>query len=134
MINRENEQEKSSEDKLWLSKILVSSKNQHTILFRIARHIENKYNLPSDINYWDNDFKFLTEKEKLFYKTWLWFNYVQNESNVPPILEVKQVFCTPIFEKLWERTEIDYNAIHLIIDEKAGKYLIEWVKEHLYEL
>jgi hypothetical protein len=134
MMNKENEQEKLSEDKLWLPKILVSSKNQRTVLFRIARYIENKYNFSSDIHYWDSGFKFLTEKEKLFYKTWLWFNYVENESYVPPILEVKQVFCTPIFEKIWERTEIDYNAIHLTIDEKAGKYLIEWVKDNLYEL
>jgi hypothetical protein len=68
MYNNEN----LSSDKLMIAEIINSTQNQYSILFRIARFIEEKYNF-SHANNWDYDFSALNHEERLFYKTWNWF-------------------------------------------------------------
>ena len=102
-------------------------------LYLFARYIEEKNKFESQPNYWEDKFESMEPEERIFYKVWLWMNYVGWEDLVPPIPEFKHVFGVEkeyeLNKCLEDNIDLD-NQYEFYTEEKADAILLDWaIKE-----
>lgn len=117
-----------------IAQILSSSINQETILFRLVRYIEEAYKLGGDLNHWDSQVDELDERAQIFYRSWLWLSYLENEQTLlNPIPEASQVLGKEICAEIERCISLDdlHNKLllkRLAIEDDGGKLLLAWAK------
>lgn len=120
-----------------LDRISNSSKSIETILFRIARFIEEEYELQGARNYWDERLIELPETERVFYKIWAWLSYIENEYVIPGILkEISEVFGEETYTQLLEISQKSHEQLieciaYLKLSGPLGEQLLNWLQEKL---
>ncbi|WP_028982079.1 hypothetical protein [Sporocytophaga myxococcoides] len=104
-------------------------------LFLFARNIEEKNKFEIQPNYWEDAFELMESKERIFYKVWLWMNYVEWESFVRPIPEFKCVFGVDkeyeLNKCLEDEIELDNLYKFYTLGGKAGEILLDWAIKEL---
>lgn len=123
--------DKNSEKRLINPRTKIEDK-----LFIISRYIEEKNSFKTQVNYWEDKFKNMNANERIFYKLWLWLNYVESESLVMPITEFHLIYgekrkmelesyLVPSSSKEYEMEEF-YK-----LNGGAGKILFNWAMKEL---
>ncbi len=125
--------DKKAESTSLLHQIFNSSKIQESVLYNLARYIEEKHQLNTDLNYWELDQDKIPNSEYIFYINWQWLNYVEDEGLVIPPEAFQKVFG-----KQWKQEILNYINSNpddmqpfLNLKDKAGEYLLAWAKCNL---
>ncbi|MEH0153256.1 hypothetical protein V6R21_04680 [Limibacter armeniacum] len=122
--------DKASKERLYSQRVKTSDK-----LYLIARYIEEKYQFEHQPNHWDSTLEGMEQKESVFYKVWLWLNYVEYEGLVRPVKEFIEVFGEEKNRSLSEGlAQQQLNTTDLenfyTLEGEAGKVLLKWgIKE-----
>lgn len=106
-------------------------------LYLFARFIEEKNEIKTQPNYWDSALKLSNAKEDIYYKVWLWMNYVEWETLVAPNSAFAHVFGkdkASLLER-YVNKNLDQEDLETFytLDGKAGTILLKWaMKEWIY--
>lgn len=104
-------------------------------LFLFARYIEEKNGFELQPYYWENKFELMELKERIYYKVWLWMNYIEFENLVRPIPEFEYVFGVDKVHKLKayldRQTESDNLEEFYTLSGEGGTILFKWAIKEL---